>query len=73
VTDTADEARRNGRWDCPACGLALRPDDAVVVVTLRPFHAACAEASFADREGWEHTDVVTLSQWSRGIGWGSSA
>lgn len=61
-----------GSWICPACGLGLRPDDSVVVVRLRPFHVACAEASFTDRAAWEHTDVITLSQWARGIAWGTS-
>ena len=73
MTEAAGEARSNGRWHCPACGLGLRPDDAVVIVSLRPFHAACAEASFADRGAWEHTDVVPLTQGARGIGWGSTA
>lgn len=60
---------RVGRWECPACGLGLRPDDSVVVVRMRPFHTACAEASFADPGTWEHTDAITLSQWARGIAW----
>jgi hypothetical protein len=55
------------RWVCPACGLGLRPDDSIAVVAMRPFHAACAEASFTDPAVWEHTDVTTLSQWARGI------
>jgi hypothetical protein len=45
----------------------LRPDDAVLVVRLRPFHVSCAEAAFADRATWEHLDATTLSQWSAGI------
>ena len=59
------------RWVCPACGLGLRPDDSIVVVRLRPFHASCAEASFTDQEAWEHTDVTTLGQWARGLARGT--
>lgn len=55
------------RWTCPACGLGLRPDDSVVVVTLRPFHTACAEASFDDRSAWDHAAPTTLSQWVSGM------
>ena len=65
------EERRGGRWMCPACGIGLRPDDSIVVVTMRPFHAACAEASFTDRATWDHADVTTLSQWAGGIARGS--
>jgi hypothetical protein len=72
VTQSAHQQRSAAHWECPACGLGLRPDDSVVVVRLRPFHASCAEASFTDRATWEHTDAITLSQWARGIAWRSS-
>jgi hypothetical protein len=62
-----------GPWRCPACSHVLRADDSVVVVRLRPFHAACAEASFSDPAEWQHDDATTLSQWARGIAWRSGA
>ncbi|MGA1074069.1 MAG: hypothetical protein ACO307_02915 [Ilumatobacteraceae bacterium] len=67
--DVGAGERASGPWRCPACSHALRADDAVLVVRLRPFHAACAEASFADRPEWEHADAMALSQWARGIAW----
>jgi len=72
VVEHIEETERSGPWVCPACGLGMRPDDSVVVVRLRPFHAACAEASFADRSTWDHADPMTFSQWAGGIGRGGA-
>ena len=65
MTRPPDDARTS--WTCPGCGCSLRPDDGIVVVTMRPFHVACADAAFTDRPAWEHTDVTTLGQWARGM------
>ena len=67
MSEPADVRAARGPWTCPGCGLGLRPDDAIVVVTMRPFHFACAEAAFSDSAAWQHTDVTTLSQWARGM------
>lgn len=61
---------------CRLCGLVLREQDHVVVVeSFDPpvVHVGCAESAHLPDSEWNHTDVRTLSEWSRGIGWGSSA
>lgn len=58
---------------CRFCGTVIRGDDEIVVVDAEPLHAPCAEAAFSPLGEWDHAAVTTLSQWSRGIGWGSSS
>lgn len=58
---------------CRLCGTLIRADDAIIVVEAEPLHVACAEPPIAPSVTWRHTAVTTLSQWARGIGWGSSA
>ena len=61
---------------CQLCGLVIRDSDHVVEVeSFDPpiVHVACAESGHIAGSEWNHTDVQTLTQWSRGIGWGSSA
>jgi hypothetical protein len=45
----------------------------IVVVDSEPLHVPCAEGAFSPSGDWDHTAVTTLSQWSRGLGWGSSS
>lgn len=58
---------------CRLCGVAIRDEDSIVVIRDEPLHAPCAEVAFRDSDEWEHTSVTTLSQWARGIGWGSAS
>lgn len=69
-------ADESGDWVCRFCGLIIRQADHVVeVMSFAPpvVHVACAEAAHVAPGEWTHTDARTLSEWSRGIAWGSSA
>ena len=51
---------------CRLCGLGIRDADAVAKVAGDFLHAACAEAAYADRPDWKHTEIGTLNQLARG-------
>lgn len=62
------------RFSCRLCDLTIRDNDAIVVIADdEPLHAPCAEAAFSASTEWKHTSVTTLSQWARGVGWGSAS
>ena len=58
---------------CRLCGLGIRDADAVAKIAGDFLHASCAETAYRGRPGWEHTEIGTLNQLSRGaIGGGAS-
>lgn len=61
---------------CPLCGLVIRDSDHVLEIgSLEPpvVHVGCAEAAHLPDHEWDHTDIRTLNEWSRGMGWAGSA
>ena len=56
------------RVECRLCGLVIRENDSIVVISDEPLHAPCAESAFSKSSAWKHASITTLSQMARGQG-----